>query len=642
MKINSLRKRWSACRILPGVILLLAICSSLDAQNSRADNPGDSSKILAAALRKKLDGYIPAALNPKKNVRTRDLSTGALLSLLTGDDSKFAESFLRKAYSTQEMDPSSKVYGELKWIVTDKAVDDLNAIEFNCLALGPVLLQFGPRLSPEFQDWFHPHLTAALAGLANHHVKPTYTNICLMNAVCQMLLGQAAGDDAAIKQAEGHLDDWIAYTQKYGIHEFDSPTYYGVDLNVLTVGYRYAANPVDRAKFKTALDYFWTDIAANYFAPSQKIAGGFSRDYDFLAGTGDLDKWLASVNWAPTDSFSAVPIGSTLESVIVNDMDGVYLLDNLRDGGYRPQESIIALSNIVPRQVVSSSDDLIYHTRWNWIGHSVALGCVSGNYGEQDKLFSATFAGPRALPQITLVCDGRDAPYGAYRIPDRTNHMKPVHLASNLGCVQNGPTALLTVDVDAAKIPDYATSLTTNFVLPRQADIAVDGQPVQLKTPRQIDLKPDSVITISTGGGVVAIRLIAAPRDAGRAPSWTLVADADGLAVHALRLRLSQLPDELIRTPSHVRSAFLVTAADGDQADQLSRYLSGATVDEKLDRQTWHVAAELPDLTLEVDRSATARDKITSQFVNGMETQPAVLSLNGRDLAGLVWAELQH
>jgi len=150
------------------------------------------------------------------------------------------------------------------------------------------------------------------------------------------------------------------------------------------------------------------------------------------------------------------------------------------------------------------------------------------------------------------------------------------------------------------------------------------------------------VITISTGGGVVAIRLIAAPRDAGRTPSWTLVADADGLAVHAVRLRLSQLPDELIRTPSHVRSAFLVTAADGDQADQLSRYLSRATIDEKLDRQTWHVAAELPDISLEVDRSATARDKITSQLVNGMETQPAVLSLNGKDLASLVWAELQH
>jgi hypothetical protein len=642
--MNSDAKRSSGpgCRILRGVASIVIVLGLLLPQMARGQDSTDASKLLAAVLRKKLNGYIAQALNPKKNVRTRDLSSGALLSLLTGDDSHLAETFLRKVYATQEMDPTSKVFGEVRWIVTDKAVDDLNAIEFNCLSLGPVLLQFGPELSPEFKEYFQPHLAAALAGLANHHVKPTYTNICLMNAVCQMLLGQAAGDGAAIRQAEGHLDDWIAYTRKYGVHEFDSPTYYGVDLNVLTIGYRYAESPADRAKFKTALDYFWTDISANYFPEAQKITGGFSRDYDFLAGTGDLDKWLASVNWAPTESFSDVPVGSTLESVIVNDMDGVFLLDNLRSGGYRPPAGIIALAHIELREVDSSCDEVVAHARWNWIGQSVAMGCTSGYYGEQDKLFSATFAGRRDLPQITLVVDGRDAPYGSYKIADRTNHLKPVHLPANLACVQSGSTVLLTVDVDAGKIPDYATSLTTNLVLPSEGEIKVDGQRVHLEPPGTVELRPDVVVTIAEGGGVVGIRMVAALRDAGRTPSWSLAADADGLAHHAVRLRLSQLPDELLRTPSHVRSAFIVAAADGDRAGALADELGRATVDQKLDRQTWHVAVQLPNLSLEVDRSATARDRITSQLINGMEIQPAVLGLNGKDLAAPVWAELQQ
>src|SRR5271156_6593029 len=122
MKSASRQNPGSTCRILVCVISFLVIFGPPGINSTRADGANASSKLLAAALRKKLNGYIAAALNPNKNVRTRDLSTGALLSLLTGDDPKLAESFLRRAYSTQDMDPSSKVYGELKWIVTDKAV----------------------------------------------------------------------------------------------------------------------------------------------------------------------------------------------------------------------------------------------------------------------------------------------------------------------------------------------------------------------------------------------------------------------------------------------------------------------------------------------------------------------------------------
>ncbi|HUB23955.1 MAG TPA: hypothetical protein VL992_00900 [Tepidisphaeraceae bacterium] len=592
-------------RLASSVLLVLLGISPVYAQ----------SRALSDVLSRKLAAFKRQIIARPNDTRTRDLSSGALLSLLCGDEPSVAEHLLRLAYATQDMNPDSRTYGQLQWIVSDAGITDLNAIDFNTLGLGPILLRYGDRLSPEFKADFAPHLSAALAGLHNHLVNVSYTNIWLMNCVCQMLLGQAAHDDRAVAEAEHRLDQWIAYTRENGIHEFNSPTYYGVDINELTVGYRYAASPADRQKFKTILDYFWTNIAANFFPAAGRLTGPYSRDYDFLSATGDLDGWFAGFGWIPMDQSNSFGL------------DGVFVLDDLRDGGYRPPQNIVDLANSGPRQIAAVYDDDPNHGIWNWIGPAVAIGSTTGNYCEQDKLFSATFAGPRSTPQISLVVDGKDDPYGLYRVRDKTNHPKAVHLASNLACVQDGSTVLLTSNIDPTRRPDYATSLSTNFLLPADATIAVDGKPMGSDA---YPLNADSVITVAYGGATVSIRLLAAEPVDGVAPTWSFVADKEGLAHHAVRLRLMQLPEGRRADQAHVRCAFLVSADP----------IGAVQIDDQLDGDHWRMKVTMQDRTLEVDRSATRPGKIFAERVNGVQPTRSILSVNGKDIAAPVWDEL--
>jgi hypothetical protein len=69
---------------------------------------------LERALRNHLDEFAPAAADRSKPVTTRDLTNGALLNLMTGGGSARSEAWIERAYATQDMDPASKTYGELK------------------------------------------------------------------------------------------------------------------------------------------------------------------------------------------------------------------------------------------------------------------------------------------------------------------------------------------------------------------------------------------------------------------------------------------------------------------------------------------------------------------------------------------------
>jgi hypothetical protein len=608
-----------------GSIAAFLFSASIFSAPSPAASEPDARQTLESALQKKYPALKAMNLDPAKQPRTRDLNAGALNALVLDNDPKSAEAFLRRSYAAQDMDAHSRTYGELRWIVSDAQVTDMNAIEFGSLPMAPLLLKYRDRFSPDFLRWLKPHLEASLAALKQHKVRTAYTNIWLMNAVNLMLLGQATDDSAAVTEGEHRIDEWIAFTKKNGICEFDSPTYYGTDLNSLTIGRHYVASETDKQKLTTILNYFWTDITANYFAPAERLAGPYSRDYDFLLGTGDLEKWLTSVGLAPIALFNNPS------------PDCIYLLDNLTSDSYSPPHELMALAKSGPRMVQSSWNPSPMGNRWVWMGNNVTMGCTSGSYGEQDKLFPATFAGPRTLPQVVLDVDAHDSPYGLYRRPDRTNHMKPVHLQPNFGNVQIGGLALLTLDLDPAKLPDDANGMTTNFVFPSEARIAVDGKSFDSSKENRMNVDPKSVVTISREGATLAIRLLKADGIENIADPFALVADSEGLPHHAMRLRLANLESAGKSASAHIRIVLLVAAADDAKPDDLIQNLSAATLHEDLDAETWHVSVKLPDKSLEVTRSATDRTKIISQKIDGNEVTPRILAVNDKDLAAQAW-----
>ena len=76
-------------------------------------------------------------------------------------------------------------------------------------------------------------LEFSIQGCLRHKVHPAYSNIAIMNAGDLILPGEAMGRPEVAAEGYARLDQVFRYTQAAGIHEFDSPTYTGVDLDGL-------------------------------------------------------------------------------------------------------------------------------------------------------------------------------------------------------------------------------------------------------------------------------------------------------------------------------------------------------------------------------------------------------------------------
>ena len=603
-------------------LAFLAVLCALALSGSAADLP---QNWLETAIRGHLSEFAPSADNPAKPASTRDLTNAALLNLMTGGDPTRSEAWIERAYSTQDMDRGSKSFGELKWNTGDAAITDMNAIEFGTQAIGPLYLTYRDRLSIDFKTRMAPHLTAALAGLRDHRVPVSYTNIFLMNLVSRLLIGQAIGDASAVNEAEQQLDAWLDYTRHNGVHEFDSPTYYSADLDSLVEGFRYAANPADRRKFERILDYFWTDIAASFMPAAQRLVGAYSRDYDFLRGRGGMDVWLTDAGWA------SIPQKSV-------DFEKVFVLENQRAGGYRPKRDASALTAQLPREVVSAWDDDPHHARYLWMDREVSLGCTSGDYNAQDKLLNATFAGSVDLPQISIEPDVFDAPYGLIKNPDKSGHKKPTHLPLHAACVERGGVALMTLDLDPSAAPADAHGFATNLLLPSAAVIAVNGKPHAMAMPGTMPVDLGAVVSVTIGGATVAIRLLHVDDLPEQRPELTVAADSEGLSHDVVRLKLAHLRAGQQSKSKHLRVAFLLIARQGVSMDDVVREMQHAIVTSEVKgkEKVWSVRASVKNTSLEVARSTEDRKAIVRQLVNGESIPVSILSVNGKDLAGAI------
>ena len=103
-------------------------------------------------------------------------------------------------------------------------------------------LQFRDRLSPAARQTLHDLLTDAAIGVQAHRVPVTYTNIFLMKCWNQIALGEALDKQELAADGYRSLGEWVEYTRRYGVVEYNSPTYYAVDLDALGLIARFASS----------------------------------------------------------------------------------------------------------------------------------------------------------------------------------------------------------------------------------------------------------------------------------------------------------------------------------------------------------------------------------------------------------------
>lgn len=573
-----------------------------------------------------LRGEVPALKHDAlagKSVDTRDLADAALVALITSGDTSSAEQLLGREFAAQDMSQGSDTYGEYKWRTGDPHVTDKNAVEFGSLSLGPIFLGFGNKLSPSFKALAQPHLRAALTALRNRNIRVTYTNIYLMNAVGLMLLGQVLHDGGAVSEAEQRMNAWMSHTKSTGLTEFSSPTYYTADLAALVQGYRYAASSADRATFRSALDYVWTDIAANFLPSSGKITPPYSRDYDFLRGIGSVNAWLKAEGWTTYQARSSNIL-----------FQHAALADDFRPGGYHPSASIKALAFSGPRDVASRWNDKPSGGLFSWIGRNIAIGCGSGRYGPQDKMFGVTFSGFNT-PQAIIASDIYNNPYGTQKHVNTGTKHKPVHLVYNPGCVERSGNALMTSELKLGKLPPDAQTYTLNLLLPKAATIGINGSTVSLNSPTTIHVDPNSVVTASYGGAVAGFRFanFIGPVQ----PQMDLVADSEGLAAGVVRLRITILPNGVPAGRGAEHIAMLASVADNTSASTMANRLRAASLSSDLRGPDWVASANIGGESLQVTRPTSAPKTYGTVAINGQNVSPSGLTINGRSVASLAW-----
>ena len=395
----------------------------------------------------------------------------------------------------QDHDPKSLHWGNFRWYWRDAAMTDANAVEFVMHDALLIHIRHRDWLPVEARGELDELLRLGVEGCRRHRVPTDYTNIAILNAGNLIVLGERLHRAEAAEEGYRRLDAICARTAVLGIQEFCSPTYYGTDINGLMMIQSYAKNERQRKQADALLRLFWTDIAANWFAPAERLGGCHSRSYDYLRGIGALD-WHFWINgWLK----SASP-GSAERC------------EPWTDQWTPPQELAVMARQKLPRLVRQHWGMLPAESRTQMIYPDIALSCCGAAYGNQDSTLAVDLPGSRDLPRCYFIADGREDPYGKAKIDTgAARHPKALHLQPFWAGAQRGCDALGLVVYRASDVSSAGVSRVQSHFVFRRPDAIWEGG-VKLKMPDGTAERPDKIdiqepLVLRYGTAAVGIRV---------------------------------------------------------------------------------------------------------------------------------------
>jgi hypothetical protein len=578
-----------------------------------------------------------ALLQAQPNLTIRQLTEGAYYALALGvpNAAAKAESYLTLALDKQLPD------GNFGWNWADTTNTDPNSVEFTMLPVAIVFLRYGNLLSDSFKDYALPHLQNAITAIENQQVSVDYTNIYTMKFVNLLLLGQVAGDPAAQAAGAADLTAWMSEIGASGIHEYDSPTYEAVTYGNLLAGYNNTNNSAARGQVQTALDYLAADMAANYFGgrSNQNLAGAYSRDYDVPGTTSSaVDQIYYIEGLSAVPPAGSAPSGSSFSPGIP-----VYL--NALEGGYHPPADVLALASPADRVIQQEWGSTAGQDRYTYITPDFAVGSSSGYYGPQDKQIAVELASSKVLPQISLVQDQFDSPYGGVLTPDPSGESKPTHLQDAIAAVQQQGTilALSNLGPQFSGSPSQTyTSIASNLLFPAQADdLYLNGVEITNRTAA-ITTSVGAVLGIRVGNSVVAVRFFQADGLAGYSP--TCMIKFDGGASGAARFVVYDYsgPARAFAANTTCRVGVLVAVqqctTDAAAAAFLQSFQNAPVTLNTAGSQT-SASVTLGNVTLAAALD-TAKNTIVYRRVNGADYQPQLFSFSDGTTTRNIAAEI--
>jgi hypothetical protein len=437
--------------------LVLGAASAVSAPPAWTGEPGPGAKAL--------EQMWAVAGDPTRAVGIRGLFRFALEANGLGWHPERVEAALARARAMQDLDPASKTFGNFKWSSGQNGVVDLNAVEFSAQLMGFIRLRQAERLTPAARASLDAMMTDAIAGLRSHAVRIDYTNIFVMKAWGLIALGEALGRAEVASDGYRRFDEWMAWTAKHGIGEYGAVVYYGIDLDSLALIARFAGRAEARAQAERAIRHVWTDLAANWWAPGDRMGGTNARTYDYLFGKGYTEAHTWTAGWLRTrpELEGAGWLGGVQPD-----------LSTFRDAVmWRPAaEWTEAIRAEVPRTVVQQWGEQPEHRAVNWIGRRVSLATSGAARSRDERTLVANLGDSPAMPQLTMFMEGRGDPYGLKKLVGG----KALHFVPFIATVQRGPEVLQVLSDDPLKTDPRNKAgdlvyFATQFTVPAAADL---------------------------------------------------------------------------------------------------------------------------------------------------------------------------
>jgi hypothetical protein len=178
----------------------------------------------------------------------------------------------------------------------------------------------------------------------------------------------------------------------------------------------------------------------------------------------------------------------------------------------------------------------------NYVGRSMAIGIAGECRGPEDKSLAIHLPGGRNTPNVTLVIDGRDDPYGRRKeLVGHGGQAKAHHLRTFLVSSQRGPRIAAAWFFDPAKPffrvdPAELSCLRAHLLMPADAEVWT----ASARLDDGATLPGDATFFVRKGSVAVGIRSLLAATDGSAPRTFTLRADALQLGAQRLTATLSE------------------------------------------------------------------------------------------------------
>ena len=169
---------------------------------------------------------------------------------------------------------------------------DPNWRQFIGLGLATILEEYEDRLPRDLIDRMDRSLELAVVGEHPDRCPPTYSNIALMKTAMSVWVGKRLGNQEMVSTGEQFgAEVHRLFSENDSFAEYNSPTYYGVNLYALGFWRRYLADSSVHPLGRDLEHGLWRDVARYYHAGLKNLCGPFTRSYGM-----DMTRYTALVS----------------------------------------------------------------------------------------------------------------------------------------------------------------------------------------------------------------------------------------------------------------------------------------------------------------------------------------------------------